>query len=146
MTVWNIIIILFIIVLGSFYVNPANWSPVKPDDPTQTSFLPNGMKGVFVGAGTVFFSYIGFDSVTTLAAEVKNPKRDMPLGIIGKIRLGAHSLCFHLTPKCRDLGTLGVATLLYIAASLVLTGMVPYTQLDLAAPLATAVIRIGFLT
>lgn len=119
MTVWNIVIILFIIVLGSFYVDPANWSPLKvrPDYPNQTSFLPNGMKGVFVGAGTVFFSYIGFDSVTTLAAEVKNPKRDMPLGIIG---------------------TLGVATLLYIAASLVLTGMVPYTQLDLAAPLATA--------
>eukprot|EP01102_Stenamoeba_stenopodia_P012759 TRINITY_DN405_c0_g1_i1.p1 TRINITY_DN405_c0_g1~~TRINITY_DN405_c0_g1_i1.p1 ORF type:complete len:612 (-),score=117.14 TRINITY_DN405_c0_g1_i1:111-1946(-) len=117
MTVWNIIIILFIIVLGSFYVDPANWTPVKPDDPTQTSFLPNGMKGVFAGAGTVFFSYIGFDSVTTLAAEVKDPKRDMPLGIIG---------------------TLGVATALYIAASLVLTGMVPYTELDLAAPLATA--------
>eukprot|EP01102_Stenamoeba_stenopodia_P017210 TRINITY_DN6137_c0_g1_i2.p1 TRINITY_DN6137_c0_g1~~TRINITY_DN6137_c0_g1_i2.p1 ORF type:complete len:609 (+),score=105.85 TRINITY_DN6137_c0_g1_i2:267-2093(+) len=117
MTVWNIVVILFIIILGSFHINPENWKPVVPNDPSRTSFLPNGMKGVFMGAGTVFFSYIGFDSVTTLAAEVKNPKRDMPLGIIG---------------------TLGVATLLYIAASLVLTGMVPYTELDLTAPLATA--------
>ena len=77
-------VILFIIILGSFHVNPKNWTPADPSDPTKTTFLPNGMKGVFMGAGTVFFSYIGFDSVTTLAAEVKNPKRDMPLGIIGK--------------------------------------------------------------
>lgn len=70
-TSFNILIILFIIVLGSFYTKVDNWTP----------FLPFGMKGVLKGTGTVFFSYIGFDSVSTLSGEVANPKRDLPLGI-----------------------------------------------------------------
>lgn len=123
MTFWNLAVILFVIILGSFHITKSNWHPQKVGgEPGETSYLPNGMNGVFVGAGTVFFSYIGFDSVTTLAAEVKNPKRDMPLGIIG---------------------TLGVATILYVAASLVLTGMIPYDTLNTSAPLAQAFGAVG---
>lgn len=109
---FNVGVILFIIVLGSIYVQPENWQP----------FLPNGFQGVFAAAGTVFFAYIGFDSVTTLAAEARNPKRDMPIGIIG---------------------TLTIATSLYIGASMVVTGMVNWRWLDYKAPLAMAFAYVG---
>lgn len=99
--------ILLFIVVASRYVKPANWSP----------FLPFGMKGVFGGAAVVFFAYIGFDSVSTAAEEVKNPKKDMPIGIIA---------------------SLIICTALYIIVSLILTGVVPYQQLDVAAPVALA--------
>lgn len=99
--------ILLFIVVASRYVKPANWSP----------FLPFGMKGVFGGAAVVFFAYIGFDSVSTAAEEVKNPKKDMPIGIIA---------------------SLVICTALYIIVSLILTGVVPYQQLDVAAPVALA--------
>lgn len=112
MTVFNIGIILFVIVLGSIFVDTANWKP----------FTPYGFRPVFVGTGKVFFSYIGFDSVTTLAAEVKNPKRDMPIGVVG---------------------TLFIATSLYIAAVLVLTGMVPLSAINKDAPLAAAFHTVG---
>jgi APA family basic amino acid/polyamine antiporter len=106
-TILNVITILFIIVLGAFYVDTSNWDP----------FLPFGMSGAFAGAGTVFFSYIGFDSVSSLAGEVKNPARDLPIGIVG---------------------TLLIATCLYVGVSLVITGMVKYSQIDHGAPLAVA--------
>ncbi|WP_282433013.1 amino acid permease [Desulfosporosinus sp. Sb-LF] len=99
-------IILFIVV-ASRYVKPANWTP----------FLPFGFKGVLGGAAVVFFAYIGFDAVSTAAEEVKDPKRDMPIGIIA---------------------SLVVCTALYIIVSLILTGIVPYQQLDVAAPVAFA--------
>ena len=79
--------------------------------------FPLGFSGVLRAAGIVFFSYVGFDSVSTLAEETKNPRRDMVIGI---------------------LGTLGAATTLYVAVSLVLTGMVPFTALDPNAPLSEA--------
>jgi len=92
-TVVNLSVILFVIILGSIHVDRSNWTP----------FFPFGFTGVFQGAGTVFFSYIGFDSVTTLASESKNPKRDLPIGIIGTlvlatvvyvaVSLGMKSLC-----------------------------------------------------
>jgi APA family basic amino acid/polyamine antiporter len=112
MTVFNIGVILFVIVLGSIFVDTANWKP----------FTPFGFRPVFVGTGKVFFSYIGFDAVTTLAAEVKNPKRDMPIGVVG---------------------TLFIATSLYIAAVLVLTGMVPLSAINKEAPLAAAFHTVG---
>jgi len=112
MTVFNIGVILFVIVLGSIFVDTANWKP----------FTPFGFRAVFVGTGKVFFAYIGFDAVTTLAGEVKNPKRDMPIGVVG---------------------TLFIATALYIAAVLVLTGMVPLSEINKDAPLAAAFHTVG---
>jgi len=80
-------------------------------------FAPNGWKGISMGAALIFFAYIGFDAVTTTAEETRNPGRALPIGIIG---------------------SLIICTILYIAVTLVLTGMVPYTTLGTADPLATA--------
>jgi APA family basic amino acid/polyamine antiporter len=80
-------------------------------------FLPFGVSGVFAGAAYIFFAYIGFDSVSTHAEEAKNPQRDVPIGIIVSLLL---------------------CTVLYIAVAAVLTGMVPYTQIDIDAPVARA--------
>jgi APA family basic amino acid/polyamine antiporter len=95
------------IFVAVWYVKPTNWTP----------FLPFGFKGVLGGAAVVFFAYIGFDAVSTAAEEVKNPKRDMPIGIIA---------------------SLVVCTILYIIVSLILTGVVPYESLNIAAPVAFA--------
>eukprot|EP01132_Coremiostelium_polycephalum_P009963 gene9963-12215_t len=108
----NIVTILFFIILGSIYIDTSNWSP----------FLPYGMTGVFQGCSVVFFSYVGFDSVTTLAGEVKNPKRDLPLGIVS---------------------TLGIATTLYVGVTLVISGMVSYQQIDQESPLTKVFLSKG---
>ncbi len=105
MTVLKIGIILLVIFLGAFYVNPANWSP----------FAPNGITGVLKGVSAVFFAYIGFDALSTMAEECENPRRDLPLAMI-----------FSLV----------ICTVLYIALALVLTGMVSYTKLNVGDPLA----------
>lgn len=105
MTVLKISVVLLVIVLGSFYVNPTNWSP----------FAPNGISGVLMGVSAVFFAYIGFDALSTTAEECVNPRRDLPLAMI-------YSLI--------------ICTILYIALALVLTGMVPYTRLNVGDPLA----------
>ncbi|GAB6989997.1 amino acid permease [Paenibacillus pini] len=88
---------------------------VKPSN--WTPFLPFGMSGVVNGAATVFFAYIGFDALATAAEEVKRPQRDLPIGIIS---------------------SLAICTVLYIAVSLVLTGIVPYTLLNVSDPVAFA--------
>ena len=103
----KIAIIVIFVVVGLFFIKPANYHP----------FIPYHMKGVFHGATVVFFAYLGFDAVSSSAAEVKNPKKNMPAGIIG---------------------TLVVATFLYMAVSVVLTGLVKYTKLDVANPVAYA--------
>ncbi|MFT8321664.1 MAG: amino acid permease [Bacillus sp. (in: firmicutes)] len=105
------VIILFIVV-GIWYVKPDNWSP----------FMPFGFSGIFTGAATVFFAYIGFDVVATASEEVKNPSKTMPIGIIG-------SLC--------------ICTFLYIIVSAVLTGMIPFTELNVGAPVALALNSVG---
>jgi len=87
------------------------------DTANWSPFAPKGFEGIMAGAAVVFFAYIGFDGVTTAAEEAHNPERDMPIGI---------------------LGSLAVCTVLYLAVSLVLTGMVPISQIDKVAPLATA--------
>ena len=127
-TIWNILLILTFIVAGSFYVDTNNW--FKPceqnqfgtycDEEQKNSFFGEGLSGILYSTSLVFFSFIGFDAVTCLAEETKNPKRDMVWGLIG---------------------TLGIATVLYIAVSLVLTGMVPYTALDPSSPLSDAFLK-----
>ena len=99
---------------GFFYVDPANWTPFIPENVGPGQF---GMDGVFRAATIVFFAYIGFDAVSTAAGEAKNPQRDMPIGI---------------------LGSLAICTVIYIAVCAVLTGMLPYTELNTPKPVATA--------
>ncbi len=71
----NMFIIISFILVGSFYVAPANWHP----------FMPNGFEGVFMGAFVIFFAYIGFDAISTAAEETKNPQRDLPIAILGTL-------------------------------------------------------------
>lgn len=108
-------IILFIIVLGLGLVTGTNYSPFFHEE--------RGFTGVFTAAGLVFFAYIGFDALSTTAEETRNPKRDLPIGI---------------------LASLGISTLLYILASLVITGMVPYTDISLREPFADAFRQVGY--
>lgn len=112
----KVAVVVAVIVFGAFYVNPANWVPFVP--PNTGEYGHFGWSGVMRGAGTVFFAYIGFDAVSTAAQETRNPARDMPIGI---------------------LGSLAVCTVLYIAFSLVLTGLLPYTQLGSASPVNDAI-------
>ena len=113
------VLILFL-VCASKYVVPENWTPFVP--PNTGEFGKFGWSGVFRGAGVIFFAYIGFDGLSTLAQEAKNPQRDMPIGI---------------------LGALVICTIFYIAVSLVLTGIVKYTQLNVPDPIAVAVDAVG---
>jgi APA family basic amino acid/polyamine antiporter len=105
MVVLKLILVFFVILIGSFYVKSENWSP----------FAPNGMSGVMKGVSGVFFAYIGFDAISTTAEECRNPQRDLPKAMI-------YSLV--------------ICTFLYVAVSLVLTGMVNYTELGVGDPLA----------
>lgn len=93
---------------------------VKPDN--WTPFMPFGFSGVITGAATVFFAYIGFDVIATASEEVKNPGKTMPIGIIS---------------------SLAICTALYIAVSAVLTGMIPFTELNVGAPVALALESVG---
>jgi APA family basic amino acid/polyamine antiporter len=109
-------VILLFIVVGAMYVNRGNWVPFLPAN--QGEFGEFGFSGVLRGAGIIFFAYIGFDAVSTAAQEARNPERDMPIGI---------------------LGSLAICTVLYIAVVLVLTGIVHFSQLNVADPLAVAI-------
>jgi len=93
---------------------------VKPEN--WVPFAPNGFHGIFMGAFLIFFAYIGFDAISTAAEETKEPQRDLPIAI---------------------LGTLVVCTILYILVALVLTGMLPYNQIDFLAPVAHAMRFVG---
>lgn len=107
MVILKIVIILMFIGVGFFFIKPANYHP----------FMPYKVSGVLKGATTVFFAFLGFDAVSSSAAEVKNPKKNMPVGI---------------------LGTLLIAAVLYMGVSAVLVGMVKYTKLDVANPVSYA--------
>ncbi len=109
-------IILIFIGAGLFFIKPALWKPFIPPNQGQFGFF--GLSGILRGAGVMFFAYLGFDAVSTAAQEAKNPKRDMPIGI---------------------LGSLFACTAIYIVFSLVLTGVVHYTQLNVPAPVAVAI-------
>ncbi|HVW69226.1 MAG TPA: amino acid permease [Steroidobacteraceae bacterium] len=108
------IVVLFIL-LGVSYINPANWHPFVP--PNTGEFGRFGWSGVMAASGVIFFAYIGFDAISTAAQETRNPQRDMPIGI---------------------LASLVICTLLYVIVAGVLTGMVSYKELDVAAPVALA--------
>jgi len=114
----KVVVVVLFIVVGYFYVNKANYTPFVP--PNTGKFGAFGWSGILAAAGQIFFAYIGFDAVSTAAQEAKNPKRDMPIGIIG---------------------SLAICTALYILYSTVLTGVVNYKDLNVAAPLAVAVDR-----
>jgi basic amino acid/polyamine antiporter, APA family len=116
----KVAIVLLVVLVGLAHINRSNWTPFIP--PNTGEWGTYGWSGVLRGAGLVFFSYIGFDSVSTTAQESRNPQRDMPIGI---------------------LGSLAVCTLLYVVMSAVLVGMVPYRELNLPAPVAFAMERIG---
>ncbi len=112
----KISIILVFIAAGVFFIKPDLWKPFIPPNQGQFGFF--GLSGILRGAGVMFFAYLGFDAVSTAAQEAKNPKRDMPIGI---------------------LGSLFACTAIYIAFSLVLTGVVHYTELNVPAPVAVAI-------
>jgi len=114
MVLLKITAIMVFVIFASRYVHPANWHP----------FAPNGWPGILTGGSIIFFTYIGFDSVSTAAEECKQPKRDLPIGIIA---------------------TLVICTLLYIAVVVVLTGLVRWeTLLDDAAPVVNTLKKLGF--
>jgi len=110
----KVTVILLFLAFAIKVVNPANWHPFIPPNEGEGVF---GWSGIFRAATIVFFSYVGFDAVSTAAGEAKNPQRDMPIGI---------------------LGSLAICTVLYIAVALVLTGIAPFRILNTPEPVATA--------
>ncbi|MEY4602792.1 MAG: hypothetical protein RIT43_84, partial [Bacteroidota bacterium] len=114
MVIIKLTVVILVILVGMFYIDPANWFP-KSEVGVGNSFMPNGFGGVMMGVASVFFAYIGFDAVSTMAEESKNPQRDLPRGMM-------YSLV--------------ICTIIYILLSLVLTGMVNYKLLNVGDPLA----------
>jgi len=107
----KVAVVLFVIGLGFRYVTTSNWGG------DWHSFAPMGLSGIGAGAAYIFFAYIGFDAVSTTAQEAKNPQRDLPIGIIASLL---------------------ICTALYIAVAAVLTGMVPWREVNIEAPIARA--------
>jgi APA family basic amino acid/polyamine antiporter len=112
-------VLLAFIIIGAAYINPDNWTPFVP--PNEGGFH-YGWAGVFRAASLVFFAYVGFEAVSTAAGEAKNPQRDLPIGI---------------------LGSLIIVTILYMATSAVMTGIVPFRELAVPEPIAVAVDRMN---
>jgi APA family basic amino acid/polyamine antiporter len=142
MVIIKLSVVALFIVAGAFKLKTSNWSPFVPP-PAEAPQAANavdtgspliqvlfgieplafGWLGIALGAAIVFFAFIGFDVVATTAEETRHPQRDMPIGI---------------------LGSLAVCTLLYVVVSLVLTGIVSYTELNSAAPMADALEKVGY--
>jgi len=128
----KVTVVFFVILVGAFYINPGNWSPFAPYGMSGLSFFgrplmgqvnPGGQPvGMLAGAAIIFFAYIGFDSVSTHAEEAKNPRRDVPIGIIASLL---------------------ICTVLYIAVVAVLTGMVKYDRLSVDAGVSDAFKQAG---
>jgi APA family basic amino acid/polyamine antiporter len=123
--------VIFVILVGAYYVNPANWEPFAPKGWTGISFFGHPVHGeseggkpvgMLAGAAIIFFAYIGFDSVSTHAEEARRPQRDVPIGIIA---------------------SLIVCTALYLGVVAVLTGMVRYDQIDVNAGVSDAFKKVG---
>ncbi len=112
----KVAVVLFVIGLGMRYVNTATWGS------DWSSFAPFGFSGIGAGAAYIFFAYIGFDAVSTTAQEAKNPQRDLPIGIIASLL---------------------ICTVLYILVAAVLTGMVPWREVNIEAPIARAFLDRG---
>jgi len=115
----KVAVVLFVIGLGFQYVSKSNWGG------DWSSFAPFGLSGIGAGAAYIFFAYIGFDAVSTTAQEAKNPQRDLPIGIIASLL---------------------ICTALYIAVAAVLTGMVPWREVNIEAPIARAFMDRGLTT
>ncbi|MGB9697313.1 MAG: amino acid permease [Ignavibacteria bacterium] len=132
MVITKVSIVLFVIGVGAFYVNTANWSNFAPFGYGGLSFFGNTVwgqsaldgapLGMLAGAAMIFFAYIGFDSVSTHAEEAKQPQKDVPVGIIASLL---------------------ICTVLYVLVAAVLTGMVPYTEINIDAPVSDAFKRVG---
>jgi len=140
MVMLKLAVVFFVIIVGAFYVNPSNW--FHSGSGVHHGFAPFGWTGIsffgktllgqtgaggvplgmFAGAGVIFFAYIGFDSVSTHAEEAKNPQRDVPIGIIASLL---------------------ICTLLYIAVTGVITGMVPFDKISVEAPVSNAFAQVG---
>lgn len=117
----KVAVVIAFIGAGIAYINPVHYEPFIPENTGEFGHF--GFSGILRAAGIIFFAYIGFDAVSTAAQEAKNPQKDMPIGIIG---------------------SLIICTLLYVGFATVMTGLVPYTELNNAAPVATAVDRTPF--
>jgi APA family basic amino acid/polyamine antiporter len=113
-------VLVVFVVAGAAYVNRANLTPFVPVNTGEFGHF--GWTGILRGAGVMFFAYIGFDAVSTAAQEAKNPGRDMPIGI---------------------LGSLVICTIIYVLVAIVLLGIVPYAQLNVADPLAVGIDATG---
>jgi APA family basic amino acid/polyamine antiporter len=140
MVITKVSVIILFIVIGFMFVKAANWHPFIPPNEVENTpvseygsfwgwlkayskdFGNYGFGGILRGAGVIFFAYIGFDAVSTAAQEAKNPQKDMPVGI---------------------LGSLSISTVLYILVAIVMTGIVSYTTLNVADPVAVAVNAMG---
>ena len=120
MVIIKVFVIMLFIGIGFFFVHKANWHPFIPENTGVWGHY--GWSGILRGSAVIFFAYIGFDAVSTAAQEAKNPQRDMPIGI---------------------LGSLGISTILYILVAIVLTGIVSYTFLNVADPIAVGVNEMG---
>ena len=128
----KLVIVIFVIVVGIFYIDPKNWHPFAPFGFTGIALFGKTILGqsggggaplgMIAGAATIFFAYIGFDSISTHAEEAKNPQKDVPIGIITSLIL---------------------CTLLYIGVAAVLTGMVPYDKINIDAPVSDAFKQVG---
>ena len=116
----KVVVILLFIGFGLSFIDTANWTPYIPQNTGE--FGHYGWSGIFRGAGVIFFAYIGFDAVSTTAQEARNPQKDMPKGI---------------------LLSLLICTILYIAVTVVLTGIVNYKELSVPAPIALAIDNAG---
>jgi APA family basic amino acid/polyamine antiporter len=128
----KVAVVIMVICVGAFYIKTENWAPFAPYGWKGLSFfgstfvwgdlLDGKPVGMLSGAGLIFFAYIGFDAVSTQAEEARNPQRDVPIGIIASLL---------------------ICTTLYIAMAAVLTGMVPYKEIDVNAPVAEAFKHVG---
>src|SRR5260221_3978546 len=128
----KVTVVLFVILVGAFYIKPENWSPFAPYGLSGLSFFGRPLMGqvstggqpvgMLAGAAIIFFAYIGFDSVSTHAEEAKNPTRDVPIGIITSLL---------------------ICTILYVGVVAVLTGMVKYDQIHVNAGVSNAFEKVG---
>jgi len=132
MVILKVSVVIFVIVVGAFYIDPRNWTPFAPYGLSGISFFGNTIAGqrapsgepigMLAGAAIIFFAYIGFDSVSTHAEEARRPHRDVPIGIVS---------------------SLVVCTVLYVAVAAVLTGMVSYDKIAIKAPVSDAFRQVG---
>lgn len=121
MVIIKVSVVIIFIAVGAFYIDPNNYHPFIP--PNTGNFGHFGISGIMRAAGVVFFAYVGFDSISTAVQETKNPQKSIPIGIIG---------------------SLAICTLFYVLFSLVMTGLVNYKELDVAAPVSVAIDKTPF--